>query len=57
MTFEDVLIPVRRLSDVELGAALTMLDTRTRVDVAWVLGVDLASLDAAMDRIGWTPCR
>ena len=49
MTFEEVSIPVRRLSDVELGAALGMLDTRTRVD--------LASLDAALASVGWAPCR
>jgi len=44
-----------RLTDVELGAALNLLDYYGRAAVAEMVGVSLKDLHAALRSIGWLP--
>lgn len=44
-----------RLPDVELGAALNLLDYYGRAAVAEMVGVRLDDLNAALRGIGWQP--
>lgn len=55
MSLQEVVIPLRKLTMAEIGTALAMVETHPRVDVAWRLGCDLASLDAALASVGWVP--